>query len=372
MSGGVRVAIINQLQGGGATTAAKELLEWGPGQGVHATYFPRGERAESRATLWRELDAFAPDVVHLHCWYQSWEYDLISELASRWPVVFTAHDPYVVNQYGIECWECFRNALCIGCPGLGTLRRWRPNYRILERLAKRRVNRALDVHLVCPSEWMRRRLSRSEWGKRPTSVIPYSVDTDRYTRDAPRRARVGLPEAGPVALFVGNMYSPDDHRKGLPDLLAAFGAVRELVPTATLAIAGRVEGVAPPGGALVLGEVDADRLVGLYQASDVFVLPSHGDNLPVTVLEAMAAGLPVIGTRVGGIPEQVVEGETGLLVGRGDRPSLSDALAMLLSDPDRSAAMGQAGRARCQERFSRAVSGELHAEVYRRVASKTA
>ena len=370
MSAVVRVAIINQLQGGGATTAAKEVLEWGPGKGVEATYFPRGERAESREALWRELDAFAPDVVHLHCWYQSWEYGLISELAARWPVVFTAHDPYVVNQYGIECWECFRNGFCFGCPALGPLRRWRPNYRIMERLAKRRVSRALDVHVVCPSEWMGRRLSRSEWGKQPTSVIPYSVDTERYAGDAPRRARVGLPETGPVALFVGNMYSPEDHRKGLPDLLAAFGTVRELVPDATLAIAGHLEGVTAPGGAIVLGEVDAERLVGLYQASDVFVLPSHGDNLPVTVLEAMAAGLPVVGTRVGGIPEQVVEAETGLLVGVGDRAALSDALALLLSDPDRRDAMGRAGRARCRSRFSRDVSGEMHATLYRRVADE--
>lgn len=372
MSAGVRVAIVNQHHGGGATSAARELLDWGPEHGVEATYFPRGERPETRSALWRELHAFAPDVVHAHCWYQSWDYGLIAELAARWPLVFTAHDPYVVNQYGIECWECFRNPVCFGCPALGPFRRWRPNYRVLERLAKRRVNRGLDVHVVCPSDWMRRRLSRSEWGKHPTSVIPYSVDTDLYVPGDPRRVGVGLPESGPVALFVGNMYSPDDHRKGLPDLLEAFGAARQLVPDATLAVAGRVEGVTCPGGVLVLGEVAPERLVGLYQASDVFVLPSHGDNLPVTVLEAMATGLPVLGTRVGGIPEQVVEGETGLLVEAGDQIALADALATLLASEDRRTAMGRAGRSRCEERFSRALSGGMHASLYRRVAGQSA
>jgi len=370
VTGEIRVAVINQHHGGGATAAAQEISDWGPGYGVNASYFPRGESPETDATLQRELDALDPHLIHLHCWYQSYRYDLIRELTDRWPVVFTAHDPFVVNQYGTECWECYRNGLCLGCPALGPLRRWRPNYRILDRLRKRRVNRRSPCHVICPSQWMERRLGRSEWGRLPTTVIPYSVDGDRICPGPGRRLGVGLPETGPVVLFVGNMYGAKDHRKGLPDLLDAFDAVRALVPDATLAIAGTVEGLSAQGGVIVLGQLDQERLLEAYRAADLLVLPSLGDNLPVTVLEGMAAGLPVVATRVGGIPEQVVHGETGSLVEAGDRVALTEAMASLLTDAPRRARYGAAGRARFDALFTREVSARMHVDLYRRIAGR--
>lgn len=363
--------MVNQHHGGGATTAAKEALAFGPAAGVQTEYFPRSDgRPEDRATLLRALEAFAPDVVHVHCWYQTWEYDLLRDLCARHQVVFTAHDPFVVNQYGVECWECFKNAWCFGCPELEGLRRYRPNYRILDRLRKRRVNLRSPCHVVCPSDWMRRRLSRSEWGKRPTSVIPNGVDTERFSPGRGRRPGVGLPDDGVVALFVGNMYGPSDHRKGLPDLLDAWSAVRALAPDAMLAVAGRVVDVELPAGVIALGEVQGSRVQELYRCADVFVLPTHGDNFPVTVQEAMACGLPVVATRVGGIPEQVEDHETGLLVPKGDKAALADSLATLLTDADLRDGMGRAGRERCVEHFSREVSARMHLELYRRMAGE--
>ena len=85
---------------------------------------------------------------------------------------------------------------------------------------------------------------------------------------------------------------------------------------------------------------------------DVLVQPSRADNLPLAILEAMAAGLPVIGTRVGGIPELVVDGETGLLV-EPERPEeLAAALDSLAAAPERRAELGRRGRERVQEHFS--------------------
>jgi len=106
------------------------------------------------------------------------------------------------------------------------------------------------------------------------------------------------------------------------------------------------------------GEVDAtfhgfvpdlrERLAGL----DVLVQPSRADNLPFSVLEAMAAGLPVIGTRVGGIPELVLDGETGLLVDPERPVALAEALDELAGDPERRQKLGVQGRERALEQFS--------------------
>jgi glycosyltransferase involved in cell wall biosynthesis len=85
---------------------------------------------------------------------------------------------------------------------------------------------------------------------------------------------------------------------------------------------------------------------------DVLVQPSRADNLPLAILEAMAAGLPVIGTRVGGIPELVVDGETGLLVDPERPEELAAALDSVAADPERRLELGRRGRERVREHFS--------------------
>ena len=99
-------------------------------------------------------------------------------------------------------------------------------------------------------------------------------------------------------------------------------------------------------------------------AADVFVLPSRGENLPITILEAMAAALPVVASRVGGIGELVDEGVTGLLVEPDDAGGLAGALAALVDDPQRRAAMGRAGAARVRERFDAADAGPEMVGLY--------
>ena len=94
---------------------------------------------------------------------------------------------------------------------------------------------------------------------------------------------------------------------------------------------------------------DVDRML---QCSELFVLPSRWEGLPNALMEAMAAGKPVVATTVGGVPELVVNGVTGLLVPPQDTLALADAVTGLLSDEKRSLAMGAAGRERVQKCFS--------------------
>lgn len=94
-----------------------------------------------------------------------------------------------------------------------------------------------------------------------------------------------------------------------------------------------------------------DDVPALLAAADALVLPSWVEGLPLVVLEAMAAGVPVVASSVGGTPEAVVDGETGLLVPPRDADALARALDGLLSDPARARALGEAGRLRARERF---------------------
>jgi glycosyltransferase involved in cell wall biosynthesis len=88
-----------------------------------------------------------------------------------------------------------------------------------------------------------------------------------------------------------------------------------------------------------------------YQAADVYFHPSRADTAPFSVLEAMASGLPVVATSVGGIPEQVEDGRSGFLVPAGDTMAMAERLGVLLSNPEACEEMGNAGRVRVLERF---------------------
>jgi glycosyltransferase involved in cell wall biosynthesis len=103
--------------------------------------------------------------------------------------------------------------------------------------------------------------------------------------------------------------------------------------------------------------------------ADIFVLPSRWEGVSMALLEAMACGLPVVATAVGGTPEVVLEGQTGLLAPPGDSDALAQALAALLRDPSRRHTLGAAGRARLAEEFSIDRTLERLEDLYRRLLS---
>lgn len=101
-----------------------------------------------------------------------------------------------------------------------------------------------------------------------------------------------------------------------------------------------------------LGNIDHSELPAHYASADLFVLPSARESFPLVLLEAMASGLPAVATAVGGVPEMVLEGETGLLVPPNDPEALAQAINSLLAEPARMRAMGAKGRERVEEYYT--------------------
>jgi glycosyltransferase involved in cell wall biosynthesis len=155
-------------------------------------------------------------------------------------------------------------------------------------------------------------------------------------------------QGDPTILFIGRDY----RRKGGDRLIEAFRAVRVRVPSARLVVVGTKEAPAEQG-VEVLGEVlDRRRIARLYTSASVFCLPSRHEPTGMSLFEAMAHGLPCVGTTVGGIPEAVADGETGLLVPPDDSGNLADALIRLLEDPAYARRLGEAGRERVERELT--------------------
>lgn len=171
-------------------------------------------------------------------------------------------------------------------------------------------------------------------------------------------------------LFVGRLRI----RKGVEVLLEALGELRRRFPSAVLKVAGdgehrdRLESKAAELGlgpsVVFLGTCGAARVRTLLKGAVALVVPSTYEGMPLVVLEAMEAGVPVVASRVSGIPEVVVAEETGWLVPPEDPPALAGALAEVLADPDEAKRRGGAGRRRVEEKYRPvAAAAAWHAAV---------
>jgi glycosyltransferase involved in cell wall biosynthesis len=188
------------------------------------------------------------------------------------------------------------------------------------------------------------------------------------------RQSFGLPAEGPLV----GLLAQFDPRKRLEDFIQAAALVHPLFPDARFLILGG--DIASPYGQYLqalsrqLNATDYTVWAGfledplpLLQQLDIVVLPSKEEPFGLVVIEAMAVGKPVIGTLSGGIPEIIVDGETGLLVPLESPADLAQAIATLLQNPDKACAMGRAGRQRVEEHFSLDKYVENVENVYREV-----
>ncbi len=119
----------------------------------------------------------------------------------------------------------------------------------------------------------------------------------------------------------------------------------------------------------ILGTVDREQVRRLLYESDIFLLSSLTENLNVAILEAQASGLPVVATNVGGIPEQVSDGETGLLVPPRSPEAMADKLQYLMEHPEQRLKMGEKGREQVENNFSMEILFPRLLEVYEKVAA---
>jgi colanic acid/amylovoran biosynthesis glycosyltransferase len=206
--------------------------------------------------------------------------------------------------------------------------------------------------VVCVSDFGRGHLmglvDRDHWAK--IRVVRCGIDLDRFAPAA--RVRDG----GPVRLLsVARLHPVKGHPVLIDAVASLIGAGEDVALTVvgdgpargSLERQARERGVAEH--VTFAGSVGQDEILAYYAAADVFCLPSFGEGIPVALMEAMATRLPVVASRVMGVPELVIDGHSGLLVAPGRPGALADALRTLIRDPGLRAQLGQAARARIRD-----------------------
>jgi glycosyltransferase involved in cell wall biosynthesis len=209
-------------------------------------------------------------------------------------------------------------------------------------------------------------------------VIYNGVDINKF-KPRPNRAKLrrefGLEEEKRIVLFVGRLY----HRKGLETLLHSIPPVLKEFSDVKFAISGTgfkkkeqslrnlAKQLDIEDTVKFLGYVPDEKLPDIYSASDIFVLPAIYENFPFAILEAQATRLPVISTKVGGIPEFLVDNENGFLIDPGDPAQLTKRVLTLLQDSKLAEKMGNRGRKLIEEKFAWRIITDQVIDLYHKL-----
>ena len=301
-------------------------------------------------------DPVAADVVHTHTWYVGLG-GMLTQAIHDLPLVVTLHSleplrPWKADQlgtgYAVSTWA--------------------------ERLAVERAERVIAVSAQMRADI----LSHFQVAPERVVVIHNGVDADAFRRTEAREVLARHQVREPYVLFVGRISEQKgifqllEAARALPDevslvLCASSPDTPELAARLQAAVAGR------PRVQWINAMLPVSEVVQLYSHAAVFACPSIYEPFGLINLEAMACGTPVVASRVGGIPEVVVDGETGWLVPPGDPAALAEALRVSLADPTRARRMGEAGRRRVEAHFSWDRIAEHTLAVYRdAIAAKAA
>jgi glycosyltransferase involved in cell wall biosynthesis len=321
--------------------------------------------------LVREL---RPDLVHAHNVYGRLSTSILDAAYREGvPVVMTLHDyklicpSYKLESHGRICEKCrgfrFHRAVTERCHKgslvASAIYSAESVFNHVRGAYARRVAR-----LIAPSRFLRDKFVQFGWDGAHIDVVPNFLDADRFEPDFGR---------GDYFLYLGRL-SPE---KGVPTLLEAFSRVQR---PARLVVAGTGPLLAElaakwsdEAGVTFAGYLSGERLAKCVRGALAVVVPSEWyENAPMAVLEAMAWGKPVIAAAIGGMPEMVRDGETGLLFEPGNVDGLHKVMTRVLSlAPSAVSCMGRAARAVAQEEFSAARHYNALVSVYKRATARS-
>jgi glycosyltransferase involved in cell wall biosynthesis len=326
--------------------------------------------------LIHSIQKLQPDILHLH--WVGWEFLRIEDLAAfSIPIVWTLHDMWPFTGGCHYSYQCDRyQSNCGFCPQLQSskpndLSRW-VHHR------KQKVWERLPMTFISPSQWMAQcARSSTLLLHQQIKVIPNGLDLNQYypLEKSAAKAALNLPTDQQLILF-GAVLATHDPRKGFHLLQAALNILSNTMSQSS-AFELVVFGANAPDSPVdlgfkvhYLGHLEDVRLVQAYSAADVFVVPSMEDNLPNTVMEALACGTPCVGFQVGGIPDMVEHLHNGYLATPYDVKEFADGINWVLGDRDRYPHLCTHARQTVERSFSLDSQVQQHQLLYQSLLNR--
>lgn len=281
---------------------------------------------------------------------------ILPSISKRIPAVITMHDEWLYTGHCAYSFDCMRwKNGCGNCPDLGI---YPPIKRDSTRFNLKRKQGILlqsPLFLVTPSKWLMDRLSDSILANQLIQVIHNGIDLNVFSdkRRQYARHKLGITEGERVILSLSN-------RSYFKDFPTIFDALNKISAghkkgKFTCFIVGGQQNKKEYIEGLNIHYVDfqsnQEEIALYYQAADLFLFASKADNYPTTILESLACGTPVIATNVGGIPEQIIDGENGFLVPKGDSDAMALLTNSLLEDFELRNKMGMLSAERAKREF---------------------
>jgi len=323
------------------------------------------------------LTPHRPDLIHLHNLHGDY-FDLreLPGLSKRVPVFVTLHDAWMLAGHCAHSLGCDRwQTGCGNCPSLGTYPAVKRDATAGNWQRKQNIYAKTRLYLAAPSKWLLDKAERSMLAPAvlDAKVIPNGVDPRIFHpgNTAEARHRLALPENAYVVLFAANGIRRSDFKdyQSLRDALGLLGQTVNDRPIHCVALgeAGESEQIGRSRIQFVAAQSDPNVVADYYRAADVYAHAAKEDTFPTTVIEAMACGTPVVASDVGGIPEQVDHGQTGMLVPVGDATLFSAYLRMLLRHPGLRHSFGKQASKSANERFNLETQADSLLDWYEQV-----
>lgn len=341
-------------------------MHWWVGQPLRNIRIRRGQEDFDFPGTWSLLDLPPqyPDILHCHNLHGNY-FDLrvLPWLSRKLPVILTLHDAWLLSGHCAHSFLCERwKTGCGQCPDLTIYPAIQRDSTTYNWQHKRAIFSRSQLYVSTPSQWLMDRIDQSMLspgivGRR---VIPNGVDLSVFRPMDKLRARaalaLGLSADSRIVLFAANGIRANAW-KDYRTMRQAIGMVAEGMSDKHLIFLALGEDAPEEreGNALIRfvpHQQDLTAVARYFQAADVYIHASHADTFPNTIIEACACGTPVVATAVGGIPEQIMDGQTGFLTPPGDAKAMAIAVQRLLDDPELCQRFGQAAADHAGARFS--------------------
>lgn len=321
----------------------------------------------------KAIEKFKPDVVHFN-WVNRGFISVRSMSKIKVPIVWTMHDMWLFTggcHYDEGCGRYQEH--CGRCPLLGSRNDNDLSAQILK--AKKEQWQHLNLTVVAPSRWLWQCAQKSSLFKGKNIInIPVSIDVNNFVATNKRKAReeLGLPLDKKLVLF-GAVNSTQDKRKGFEYLLQSLqilvgeviGRELELVVFGSSGSHGMSE---VKSKAHFVGTIkDSKKMPLLYAAADVFVAPSLQDNMPVTVMESLACGTPVVAFNIGGMPDMIDHKKNGYLASPRSAADLANGIQWALTEGPKDANFFKSCRQKILNEFNSATIAQKYLDLYKEI-----